>query len=182
MILLIFFLFAVFVALGAGFLAALSDFRGMVIPNALSVVIAAAFFAAYAGLWLSGRDDVFMPLVPHLLSALVVFAVTLAMFMLGGIGAGDSKLASAFAFWTGLEGLMAFLFYMALAGGVLGLVALALRRWKPVRGSREGGWIARVQAGENGVPYGAAIFAGALASFVKLGYLGPEVLSSFLLP
>lgn len=181
MFLLIFFLFAVFAALGAGILAALSDLRGMTIPNILSVAIIAAFFAAYGVLWLSGRDDVFGSVSSHLLSVVIVFGVTLAMFMLRAIGAGDSKLASAFALWTGLKGMMPFLFYMALAGGVLGLAALALRKWKPVKAPREGGWIARVQNGENGVPYGAAIFAGALASFVKLGYLGPEVLSSFLL-
>lgn len=76
---------------------------------------------------------------------------------------------------------MPFLFYMALVGGVLGLVALALRKWKPVKNPAEGSWIARVQAGENKVPYGAAIAAGALASFVELGYFSSEVLSSFLM-
>ncbi|MCC6597244.1 MAG: prepilin peptidase [Alphaproteobacteria bacterium] len=179
--LLTFFLAFVFVALAAGVLAALSDLRGMVIPNVLSVIIISAFFLVYVVLWFGGRDDVFAPFLSHVVAALIVFCLTLLMFFFKGLGAGDSKFGTAFALWVGLKGLVPFLFYMALVGGALGVLALVLRKWKLIPNAKEGSWVARVQAGENSVPYGVAIFSGALASFVKLGYLGPEVLSSFLL-
>ena len=181
MILLTIFLILIFVALGTGLLASISDFRGLVIPNLYSLIVLGAFFACYAVLWLGGRDDVLGSLTAHFIAAGIVFLVTLGMFSLKVLGAADSKLGTAYALWVGLKGLMPFLFYLALVGGVLGLVALALRKWKPVKNPAEGSWIARVQAGENKVPYGAAIAAGALASFVELGYFSSEVLSSFLM-
>lgn len=181
MFLLMIFLVLIFVALGTGVLAALSDFRGLTIPNNYSLVILATFLVCYAVLWMGGRDDVFDPPLSHILAPAIVFGVTLLMFMAKVLGAADSKMASAFAFWTGLKGLMPFLFYMALAGGILGLVGLLIRKYKPFKSAPEGSWIATLQAGESKVPYGIAIMLGALASFLELGYLSPEVLSSFLL-
>ena len=183
MFLLIIFLVCLFIVAGTGILAALSDIRGMVIPNMYSGIIIAAFFLCYTVMWLGGRDDVFAPFSSHLLSALVIFLLSLAMFAAKGIGGGDSKLATAFAFWMGLKGLIAFVFYMSLAGGVVALIGLALRKWKPfkIKRGQSKTWIARVQKGESKVPYGVAIVAGALASFLKIGYFDSEVLSSFIL-
>jgi len=181
MLLLIFFLMCIFVVAGTGVLSALSDMRGMVIPNMHSGIIIGAFLLCYGVLWLGGRDDVFAPFLSHILSALVVFGVTLAMFMGKVIGGGDSKLATAFAFWLGLKGLIPFIFYMSVVGGLLGLAALALKKWTPVKKPKAGSWIAKVQAGESKVPYGVAIVVGALASFVIIGYFDVEVLSSFVI-
>ncbi|MCC7304793.1 MAG: prepilin peptidase [Alphaproteobacteria bacterium] len=181
MLLLIIFLVCVFVALGAGIIGAWSDFRGLVIPNIYSLIVCVSFFVAYGLLALFGRDDVFFGLQSHLIAGLVVFVLTAYLFAIHVIGGADSKLASAFAFWMGLKGLMAFLFYVALAGGVLGVAALIIKNMKPFKAPRPGGWVARVQAGENKVPYGIAIAAGALASFAKLGYFSADTLGSFLL-
>lgn len=178
---LIIFLVCLFTALGTGVLAALSDIRGMTIPNVYSGIIIVAFFVAFAALSLLGQADVFFGFESHLLALIIVFGATVALFGLHVIGAADSKLASAYALWVGVvPGLFAFLMYTALAGGVLALVALALKKWKPLKSPPAGSWPARVQAGESKVPYGAAILAGALASFIKLGYLGAGVFSSFL--
>lgn len=181
MILLIVFLICLFVVAGTGVLSALSDVRGLTIPNMYSGIIIGAFALCYAALWFGGREDVFSSLYSHGLSGLIVFVVTLVMFMSGGIGGGDSKLATAFAFWVGVKGLIPFVFYMSVVGGLLALSALVLQKCKPVKAPKEGGWVARVQGGESKVPYGVAIVAGALASFVKIGYLDVEVLSSFVL-
>lgn len=181
MVLLVFFLACLFVAAATGVMAGISDFKTMTIPNIYSVIIMGAFLLAYAVLWLAGRDDVFFSPLSHLISALVVFLLTAGLFAMGSIGAADSKLATVYALWTGIKGMPVFLFYMALAGGVLGLASLALARWKPVKNPMPGSWIAKAQSGESKVPYGMAIAAGALASFVKLGYIGGDVLSSFLL-
>ena len=180
MLLLIVFLMCLFVAMGTSVLAAVSDYRGMTIPNTYSAIIIGAFVLCYAILWMGGRDDVFGPLMSHGLAALIVFLITLVMFMAKAIGAGDSKLATALAFWAGLKGLMPFVFYMSVVGGLLGLTALVLKKWTPVKNPPEGSWIAQVQGGASKVPYGIAIVAGALASFVKIGYFDVEVLSSFL--
>ncbi len=181
MILLILFLACVFVALGAGVFAGLSDFRGLVIPNSYSVVIMAAFFAAYFFLWVGRHEGMFYGLTSCLLAGLLVFGITAAMFAARAIGAADSKLATAYALWMGIPGLVPFIFYTTLAGGLLGIAAIVLRKYKPIKTPKEGTWVARVQAGENKVPYGIAIVGGALASFVKLGYFDGEALRSFLL-
>ena len=177
MLMLIIFLTCVLTALGTGALAGLSDLRGMTIPNVYSVVIMAAFAVAFIMLWAFGPHHVFFGLKSHVLAGLIIFGITVAMFAAHAIGAADS---SAYALWVGITGLPAFLFYTALAGGVLALAALALKKWKFVKAPADGSWVARVQAGESKVPYGVAIGVGALASFVKLGDLGRGVMTSFL--
>ncbi|HOO81440.1 MAG TPA: prepilin peptidase [Alphaproteobacteria bacterium] len=179
MLLLIVFLMCLFVVIGTGGLSALSDLRGMTIPNLHSLIVLGAFVFCYGALWFGGRDDVFASLASHIVAALIVFLITLAMFMGKLMGAGDSKLASALALWAGLKGLVPFIFYMSVAGGVLALAALALKKWAPVKAPKPESWVAQVQGGASKVPYGVAIVLGALASFVKIGYFDLDVLSSF---
>ncbi len=181
MLLLIVFLMCLFVACGAGLLAAYSDFKGMVIPNMYSALVVGSFVVAFGLLWLAGRDDVFVSIWSHLLAALVVFGVTAAMFALKGLGAADSKLGTAYALWAGLSGLLPFLFYMAVIGGLLGVAGLVIKKQKPFKAPKEGGWVDRLQKGESKVPYGIAIVGGALASFLKIGYFNGDVMASFLL-
>ena len=180
MIALIIFLSCVLVALGTGALSGLSDMRGMTIPNFYSVIVIGAFALAFAVAWAIGPQYVFFGLKSHLLAGVMVFGVTVALFALRVIGAADSKLASAYALWVGIPGLPAFLFYTAMAGGLLALVSLAMKKWKFVKSPPPGSWPARVQAGESKVPYGVAIAVGALASFVKLGYVGVGLVATFL--
>ena len=82
---LIIFLTCLFVVCGIGAFAALSDYRGLTIPNWHSGAIIAAFAVCYVLLWLFGRDDVFGSISSHLLAAGLVFLVTLAMFAAGGL-------------------------------------------------------------------------------------------------
>jgi len=140
-----------------------------------------AFGVCYLLMWLLGREDVFTSLGGHLMAAAGMFVVTLMMFVAGALGAADSKLGAAYALWVGMQGLIFYLFYMALIGGVLAIIALALKKWPLVKGPQEGSWVAQVQGGASKVPYGIAIVLGALASFVKMGYLSVEVLSSFVM-
>lgn len=181
MTLLVFFLIGVFVALGTGALAAVSDLKSLTIPNIYSVLVCGAFLVTYVSMVFFGHDDLFFPFLSHLLGALIVFIVTLVMFAFGLLGAADSKLATAFALWVGLKGLFVFLFYMTLFGGILGVCALLLRRFKPFKSPAEGTWISVAQSGGNKVPYGVAIFLGALISFLTLGFFDYEHLASFLL-
>lgn len=178
---LLIFLISIFVVLGFLGLSAWSDLKGMVIPNMHSLVIIGVFIGCYAVLWLLGREDVFAPFWSHIVGAVIVFVITLIMFTTKVLGGGDAKLATAVALWTGLKGMIPFVFYMTLIGGVLGLAALYLQKKKPFKKPKKGTWIARVQGGESKVPYGVAIALGALASFVKIGYFDLEVLSSFVM-
>lgn len=180
MFLLIVFLMCLFVAVGTGILAGWSDYKGMIIPNIYSVMVIASFALAYIVLSLGGRGDVFVSLFSHLFGGVIVFIVTLVMFAMKGIGGGDAKLATAFAFWTGVKGLFPFLFYMSIWGGVLAVLSIVLKKYTPIKNPPEGSWLAQCQDGANKVPYGIAIVAGALASFAHLGYFSGETLSSFL--
>lgn len=170
-------LFCLIVALGLGLAAALSDWRGLIIPNIYPAGILLAFVPAYAAFWFFAQgSDVFEGILSHLAGFGLVFLGSFALFSFNMFGAGDSKLCSAFAIWVGLKGLSAFIFYMAVIGGVLGLVTIMLKRHKPFPAAREGTWIARAQAGENSVPYGIAITGGALIAFVWLGFFSVDTL------
>lgn len=179
MLALIIFLTCLLFAVGAGVLASMSDYRGMTIPNVYSIIVAGAFVVAFAAMWLLGVDHVFQPVQSHLLSGVVILVVTMALFYLKIFGGADSKLASAYALWVAFPGLLAYVFYMSLAGGLLGLAALAIKKWKPFKNVPEKSWIAQLQAGHNKVPYGIAIFLGALAYFAKVGYYDLQFLAAF---
>lgn len=170
-----------FTALSMGFLAARSDFNGFTIPNIYSVIIIAAFFVAYGVAYLSGNTHFFASFISHILAALIVFVLTYIMFYFKAIGGGDSKLATAFAFWIGIKGLFPFLFYMTFIGGIMGAVSLYLKKKHPFKAPKEGNWIHASQAGENKIPYGLAIMIGALVSFLILGYLSEDAFASFLM-
>lgn len=159
-----------FIVLATALACCITDFRTMRIPNALVLVIALSFVPAYAA-----QPAAFAPLWQHLAAAGGMFVLTYVMFAVGMIGAGDAKMGAALALWTGLSGLLAYVFYMALTGGVLGLVALGLRNWKPVENPQEGGWIALAQVGKNAVPYGIAIAAGAVAALLHTGFIHQRI-------
>ena len=52
------------------------------------------------------------------------FAIGALLFWLGGFGGGDAKLLAAVGATLGPQALLAFLFYAAIAGGLLATVAL----------------------------------------------------------
>jgi len=180
MIFMILYIFSVLAALGLGVLAAVSDFKGMTIPNSISALVLVLFGVAFTVTHLAGVE-VFASLSSHLLSGFLMLAITMAMFFLKMIGGGDSKLVTAFTFWFGIEGLIAFVFYMSLAGAVLGFIALYLKTRKPIKAPAEGSWLARVQSGENVVPYGIPITVGAFATLFYMGLLAPSQISLFLM-
>ncbi len=180
MILLIIFLICLFVTLGVAVMAGVADFKRMKIPNVYSLYIIIAFFVAFTALYFGGNDEVFSSIYMHILSALVTFLVTFILFGLKLLGAGDSKFATACAFWVSLKYLPIYLFFMTLFGSVLGFVALYLKNKKPFKSPVDGSWIAQVQGGASKVPYGIAIAVGLFVSFLHTGYLSTNVLASFL--
>tara|TARA_B100002003_G_scaffold179501_1_gene167487 strand:- start:60 stop:608 length:549 start_codon:yes stop_codon:yes gene_type:complete len=178
MIALIIFLIFVFVALGYGLLAGISDFKGLVIPNSYSAIIAMCFIVNFVLQVLMGNaHELFLPLWSHVGALVVMFAVSAAMFHYKILGAADSKLASAYALWLGFAPLPVFLFVMSLVGALLGVFALVIRKYKPFKIEGADGWLAQVQAGQSKVPYGIAITFGAFYGFYAAGYLDLSVLA-----
>jgi prepilin peptidase CpaA len=170
--------FCVLVALGFSLASAISDFKSMTIPNIYAAGILLAFIPAYAADALTGEGlEYFSAWSSHLMAAGLIFVITFVLFFLKVMGAGDSKLCSAVALWTGLSGLAPYLFYMALAGALLGLFTKLLNKKTIFSGMPEGSWIGKAQSGQMGVPYGIAIFVGAAIAFWQLGYFSPEKLS-----
>lgn len=168
-------IFCVLTALGFAIASAISDFRSMTIPNIYSGLITLAFIPAFAADYFSGQGmEYFAALSSHLLAAVLVFAVTFVLFVTRVMGAGDSKLCSAIALWTGLSGLAPFLFYMAIVGALLGISTKILNKRVVFASPVAGGWIDKSQKGQAGVPYGIAICVGAIIAFFQLGYFSPE--------
>ncbi len=170
--------FCMLVAVGFGIAAAISDFRSMTIPNIYAAGIVLAFVPAFAADALSGNGmEFFSTWQSHVIAGVAVFALTFVLFCLRVIGAGDSKLCSAFALWTGLSGLAAFLFYMAVTGALLGLATKIMHKKQLVENPKEGSWIDKSQKGGGGVPYGIAICLGVIVAFYQLGFFSPEKLA-----
>ena len=180
MFLLIIFLSSLFVAVVYGVMAAVSDYKGMTIPNLYSVIIFSVFVVCFGVLTLFGAGNVFSSVLSHLLGFVLVFIGGFAFYAFKVWGAGDQKLISAFAIWMGFSGVPVFLVYTSLFGGVLGLSALYLKKFKPIKEPLKGSWVDQVQSGAGKVPYGIAITLGALASFLKIGYFSIDTFRIFL--
>ena len=176
---LVIYIFALLLTFGCAIKAAIHDWQGLTIPNILSAIIAALFIMTYAVVTFSGTGQAFMPLMSHLTVMGGVFAATFILYLLGLFGAGDVKLASALSLWVGLSGLTAFLFYTTFFGGVLGVMALRLRKLDKVPAWLDNGWIATLRGGKNAVPYGVAIAIGFIIAVGYNGALSPTTLQSF---
>lgn len=147
--------------------AALKDLSSYIIPNWVSAALlimfvpAAFFVGAPWGL-----------VAQHAAVGGVALLLGMAMFALNWIGGGDAKLFSASALWLGLAGAPAYLFWTAIAGGVLTVGLLAVRRANtvlPVAGGPA--WMHSLLSPKGDVPYGVALAAGAMLAFPQSGLL-----------
>lgn len=137
--------------------AAISDIRTMTISNRLCLILAGGFYPAAVLVGLS------WPLIGiHTLLAFAVLLAGMAMFAAGWMGGGDAKLMTAASLWLGLSAALPFVFYVALMGGVLTVVFLILRKLFHRHINSMSGWQQRLMTDKGGIPYGVAIFAGAL--------------------
>ena len=150
---LVFFVLPALLALAAGW-----DLASYTIPNMLPLAMIVAFlvFAPLAGL--SGA--VFGI---HLAAGAVGRAAGFAVFAAGWIGGGDAKLFAAAALWFGFHDLAAFALVASVLGGGLTLTLLLVRQIPlPLLLARQP-WLLRLHDPRGGIPYGAALAAGALA-------------------
>ena len=97
--------------------ASICDLRTREIPDAISLSLLAVGLITALGGWSV------VSIGQSLLGVLLGFAVTAPLFFVGGIGGGDVKLITALGSILGTAGLFSALFWVAIAGGVLALVA-----------------------------------------------------------
>jgi prepilin peptidase CpaA len=124
--------------------AALTDIRSRTISNGLNAAIA---LLAPLFWWSTGLSP-WPDMAIQLALGVLVFALFALAFAAGMMGGGDVKLLGAVALWLPLAVLLQMLLVMAVAGGVLTLVLLAVHRIRKSQAVLE-------------IPYGVAIaFAG----------------------
>lgn len=102
---------------------ALIDIECRRLPNWLTSAVA-ALYALFVAVSPSPVDWMSAFLVAGL-----VFALGFACFAFGLMGGGDVKLMAGLALWAGIDHIALLLIATSLAGGLLAIVMLALRRW-----------------------------------------------------
>lgn len=149
---LVLFVMPAFLALSAGW-----DIASYTIPNFLSLALLALFavFAATSGM-APGEIGT------HALAGLVGLAIGFALFAFGLIGGGDAKLFAVIVLWLGFSDLLDFVLMTSVFGGVLTIGLLGLRNLPMPGLLADQGWLMRLHDARSGIPYGAALAAGAL--------------------
>lgn len=116
-----FFLFIKILYICINVLIGVYDFSFYRIPNSLL----AALLVIY------GFSAPFLMNINDLVSSLIVFAIALflglALFASKVIGGGDAKYLAVIALWAGFPGVIQFLFFTAMIGGLLAVLYLLLR-------------------------------------------------------
>jgi prepilin peptidase CpaA len=109
---------------------------------------------------------------PWSLAAFVLaLAISGALYLLGWVGAGDSKLFAAVALFAGLSNLALLGSATALVGGVMAIVVLIMHPRRAMSGLTTRG---RADGKSRGIPYGVAIAAGALITGYFTGFTAPH--------
>jgi len=157
------------VAVGILVIVAYEDVRSRRIPNGLSLATAALGLARIA-LAAEVIDAGYT-----LAAAIIIFAITFALFQRGAIGGGDAKILPATVLLIGYRELLGFLFWMSLCGGVLALATVAtekldppLRRlWRAAQlpANAEGERVRAVPKVST-VPYGVAVAAAGVITLI----------------
>ncbi len=151
----------VFLAVAA--YAAYADLTSYEIANWLSLVIVADFVVTAA----FGTPE-FIAIAWHLGVGAAMLVAGFALFAAGIFGGGDAKFLAASSVWFGLAGLLKFVVYVALVGGLLGIAILCLRYFALPASWTEKKWLRRLHSRDQGVPYGVAIAAAAGLMYIPL--------------
>jgi prepilin peptidase CpaA len=140
--------------------AASSDLLTMTISNRVSLILVGSFVVLAIAGGMSAAD-----MLAHAGAAGLVLVIGFGCFIRGWIGGGDAKLAAATALWLGFDYLVSYLIYASLFGGVLTVALLQFRMWPLPRLLAGQEWAERLHGKDNGVPYGIALAAAALAIY-----------------
>ena len=114
--------------------ATVCDFRSREIPDWISIAIAILALVSASTGWLG------IGLVLVAIGGVVGLTMGYLLFRFAKLGGGDAKLIAAIGMLVGPVGLFIVLFGMAIAGGVLSLVAM-------IRGQRDYAYVPAITAG-----------------------------------
>ncbi|HVY02204.1 MAG TPA: prepilin peptidase [Caulobacterales bacterium] len=142
--------------------AAAADIATMEIPNRISILAACLYPVAALAL-----GDTWQAIAAHLATGAGALLLAYILFSIGVFGGGDAKMIAAAAIWTGPLVFMQFLFFTALAGGLLTVTVLATRGVLRPADSRPS-FMNRLLQPAGGVPYAVAIAAGGMAVLLQL--------------
>jgi len=123
-----------YVAIVFAIVATVYDVRSRVIPD----WIAAALLACSALCIAAGLSDLTWTTFAY--GAALGFALTFPLYALGGFGGGDLKLVVAIGAALGPLALLSVLFWVAISGGMLAIVAL-------IRGRRDLAYVPAIACG-----------------------------------
>jgi len=158
---LVLFVLPALLALAAGW-----DIASYTIPNLLPLAVIAAFVVFVFAAGLSGAA-----LGAHLAAGAVGLAAGFALFAAGVVGGGDAKLFAATAMWFGFGDLVSYVLAASVLGGGLTLILLMLRQIPLPQALMRQPWLVRLHDTRAGIPYGAALAAGALLALPHSGLL-----------
>jgi prepilin peptidase CpaA len=140
--------------------AIVSDFRNLLIPNWITIILTSAFLAFAATYMEPGA------ILVHVAVMGFVFLVFLVFFIAGWVAGGDVKLIAAITLWMGLEHVINFVLLTSVLGSLLALALLQIRQYGfLVSGVLGDTWLfQRVStlAENRQCPYGVAIGIAAL--------------------
>lgn len=118
----------------------------------------AILVAGVAGMWLAGPESALWQNFAAFVGLLIVGTPLFAAKKMGG---GDIKLLAATGIWFDLQGAIILLAAVLIAGGVLAIILIGLRR---SRRRADGGERPKLAKSGGVIPYGVAISAGAIFS------------------
>ena len=146
-----------------------TDVSRFQIPNRIPIILFCAFPVATFSLGQDLSEDLIIILQQCGIAAAFLF-VGMLLFWRGFVGGGDVKLLSAVVPWLAPAQLPSYLFLMAVLGGILGLLALALRRLPVPARLSDNGWVKAFKE-SNKIPYGVAIGCAGLITLPNLPLL-----------
>ncbi len=157
-------------------IAAAFDTWKFVIPNAVAVALVVLFIATAL---LLPFDMTWMEWLSHVGAAAAVLIGGAVLYAFNKMGGGDVKLLTAVAFWAGFEHVTELLLYVAVAGGVLAIGLIVLRKIIMSLGAANTRLakigLPRVLINGEAVPYGLAIAPISIYLGTKLPQLGANI-------
>jgi prepilin peptidase CpaA len=152
-------------AIGLLVLASLNDITRRIIPDTICLGL------AVTGILLRLTDG---HIIGAILAAFIVLILAMACCLRGWMGGGDVKLLSASVLLVPPSQVFACIFCIGIAGGLLALIYILLRRLIPQPGPRPASLVARACRVEafrirrgGPLPYGVGIAAGAILVLLR---------------
>ena len=142
---------------GAMALAAYKDAATLTISNRLVACLAMSYlpFALLSGLGLLNMGYA-------LATGVLMLLISFLLFSFGLIGGGDAKFAAVTAVWLGPEGVLMFIAYTTLIGGILAITLLFFRILPLPAFMCGHAWVRRMREPTSSIPYALAMSPAAL--------------------